>query len=749
MKPRSRLHFGLLLLVLVNMLPIVEAEASWYVLVIALAGAIGSWFAYESSGEPYIPRWAVHSCVFMSLGFLLFEMFAPHEEPTVYILDLAHFMVFLSVCKFYELRTHRDIGVVVLIMFLLVIIGGFASASLLYALALVVDLTLGVAWLIAFQQARDIAAIDRRRQQALGDRGGARQNGAPSRIGVPALLRLAPAYALLMTGIAAMIFIAVPRGWGRNIFGGMRHIIPISATGITDQVSLHPKTIIEDQSPVMRVRFSRGGRSILDKDFKPYMRGHTYDRYHLGRWRRTPMGVSSVYHVGQADDPTPLSEAARAMPVDSMLRQEVWLDTAEDGMLFAVYPPLYFASSDVERIVQDQKDLSIQTGDQADGTARYAVFSSDELPPSLSLTMEFRPLDSRDGPSDIPPRVARFARSFAIQYGDPSDREQHAYIAAKMAEYLSSGEFEYTLNRSMTHINSDPVTDFLFENRSGHCEFFASAMTVLCQAVGIRARLVGGYYGGEVNQAGGFYQFRRSDAHAWVEVFSPRRGWVSFDPSPIVEADASAEDESLLARLRRLKEYLQFRWSLFIVSFDSQSRSDVVERFGTWLRSLEQVREGSRSTWALTRTFLRGPAFLTTWQRVLYWICLVLCTVFVVLVLRALWLLSMLLRESLLAGRKTRRRLIRRPEARFYDRLLLLLARKGHRKPEHQTPREFAGAVVGAYPELADVRAFTEWFYEIQYGGEPLGDDRWQRVSAVLQRLREDPAFGARRKTKA
>lgn len=745
MKHRGLLHFGLLVLALVNMLPIVEAEDSWSVFAIAGAAAIGSWFAYGPTGKPRVPRWAVHSCMFLSLAYLIFEMYVPQEEPTVYILDLAHFMIFLSVCKFYELRTHRDVGLVVLIMFLLVVIGGFASASLLFAAAILVNLTLGLAWFVVFQQTRDVDAIELRRQQSLGERAASRLNGRQdAALGARALVRLTPAYALLMAGIAAMVFIAVPRGWGRNIFGGMRRIIPISATGVTDQVSLHPKTIIEDRSPVMRVRFSRDGDEILDDEFKPYMRGHTFDRYHLGRWQRTPSGVSETFVVGSPSEPTLLAAVGRTIPMASMLRQEVWLEDTQAGTLFSNYPPLYFGSSDIERILQDQKDMSLQVGAPAGGAVHYFVYSSDAIVPIAARRLEFRPEVSRDGPSDIPGRVARFARSFAIKYGDPSDPDQHEYIAGKIAEYLASGEFAYTLNRSMAHLNSDPVTDFLFENRTGHCEYFASAMVVLCQALNIRARMVGGYYGGEFNQAGGFYQFRRSDAHAWVEVLSPRRGWVTFDPSPVADSGALANDDSLLARLRRLREYLQFRWSLFIVSFDAESRRDVVERFGTWLRSLEQVRERSRSTWEFAKTFLQGPALLTTWQRVLYWVVLVLCATFVVLVLRALWLLSMLLRESLLAGRRVKRKVVRRPDARFYDRLLLLLAGKGHRKPPHQTPREFALTVTRIHPELADVRDFTEWFYQIQYGGEPLGDDRWERVRAVLQRLREDPAYGAR-----
>ena len=51
----------------------------------------------------------------------------------------------------------------------------------------------------------------------------------------------------------------------------------------------------------------------------------------------------------------------------------------------------------------------------------------------------------------------------------------------------------------------DPINDFL-ENRQqvgGYCEYFALGMVRLCNAVGIQAREVTGYYGGEFNSSAG------------------------------------------------------------------------------------------------------------------------------------------------------------------------------------------------------------------------------------------------------
>jgi hypothetical protein len=76
------------------------------------------------------------------------------------------------------------------------------------------------------------------------------------------------------------------------------------------------------------------------------------------------------------------------------------------------------------------------------------------------------------------------------------------------------------------------VDNFLFVDRRGVCEQFATAHVVLLRVLGIPARLVAGYGSGEHNPLSGYYAVRASDAHAWTEVYFPGYGWVPFDPTP-------------------------------------------------------------------------------------------------------------------------------------------------------------------------------------------------------------------------
>jgi transglutaminase-like putative cysteine protease len=114
-------------------------------------------------------------------------------------------------------------------------------------------------------------------------------------------------------------------------------------------------------------------------------------------------------------------------------------------------------------------------------------------------------------------------------------RGDEAYIRALLGHFRLES-FRYTL--SPPPLSGAIVDQFLFETRQGFCEHYASALAFLARAAGIPSRVVVGYQGGEYNAAGGFWQVRSSDAHAWVEVWlASRQGWWRVDPTAAVSPD--------------------------------------------------------------------------------------------------------------------------------------------------------------------------------------------------------------------
>lgn len=744
MKLLGPMHLTLLFLALINMVPAIEAEASWVILGIAVLAAVASCVYYRLAGRRCVPPVMIYLSVIAAAAYLSYEMFFPHEEPTVHIIDLSHFIIFLCCCKFFELRSYRDAGLIAVVSFLLMIISAFVSASPLFGMALVINATIGIGWLITFHLQRETDAVLARRRATLGPLADQVKDIAPELAQWPRRrhLRAAVTCSGMLLVLATFFFISAPRGWG----GGFLHRFPKlagrSVTGFSRGVNLTNNDIYEDDSIVMRVRFVQDGRPITDPSFMPYMRGQTFDRYFRGRWRRTPTVHSNDVLAGTERSPSRLLDAAQDLEPDQMVRQEVWLESTLNGVLFSLYPPLAIASSDIKKVRLDRYDLALQSLSPSRQQAHYVAYAMDEPTPALTQRLLEWPGRPRDGWSRIPRRVGDFARSFAANVGDPTDPWQFEFIAGRFRDYLRSERFEYTLRRGPLKEKGDLVANFLFDNPRGHCEYFASAMTIMCQIVGIPARLVSGYQGGELNQAGGFYQFRQRDAHTWVEVYLPDRGWTQFDPTPPATSDTESDD-SLLARSKQFVDYVQFKWAAMVFSFDSDTRAVLFRGFNDWFAKFTRQGDAPRSLTTTLKSMFWGPDVLAFWQRALYWLLLVLCAVFAILVLRLAWLVSLRLREYLPSGRRSRRGLIRRAEARFYDRLLLLLSRRGHVKSAHQTPREFARSLAVSNADLVELPECIEWFYEAQFGRRTLGEDRHRRVAVLLDRLREMPFFAA------
>src|SRR5262249_46479609 len=125
---------------------------------------------------------------------------------------------------------------------------------------------------------------------------------------------------------------------------------------------------------------------------------------------------------------------------------------------------------------------------------------------------------------ELDPRVPSLARQAIASAKTPYDK------AVALEGYLQA-HYSYTLD--MTGAPSgDPLAEFLFVRRAGHCEYFASAMTVMLRSLGIPARYINGFQRGEYNSVGGDFIVRASDAHSWVEAYFPGKGWITFDPTP-------------------------------------------------------------------------------------------------------------------------------------------------------------------------------------------------------------------------
>ncbi len=169
-----------------------------------------------------------------------------------------------------------------------------------------------------------------------------------------------------------------------------------------------------------------------------------------------------------------------------------------------------------------------------------------------------------------------WAQTLRAQYNDDD-----ALVAA-LLRHFNQQPYHYTLKPPL--LGSDSVDDFLFSSLRGFCAHYAGAMVFTLRAAGIPSRVVAGYQGGEVNQAGQFVQVRQFDAHAWVEYWQLGQGWRSVDPTFEVAPE----------RIERgLQDALQDEADLFQGDFLSPLRYQHI----AWVNQLRMSWESLNHSW--------------------------------------------------------------------------------------------------------------------------------------------------------
>ena len=126
-------------------------------------------------------------------------------------------------------------------------------------------------------------------------------------------------------------------------------------------------------------------------------------------------------------------------------------------------------------------------------------------------------------PDELPQRVRDLAAELTVGADTPYDK------AKAVEEYLRT--IPYTTTIEPPPFDADGVDHFLFTLGTGYSEYYASAMAVMLRSVNIPARLVTGYNAGNQVPDQEAYVIVDSNAHGWVEVFFPRYGWISFEPT--------------------------------------------------------------------------------------------------------------------------------------------------------------------------------------------------------------------------
>ncbi|MCB9739918.1 MAG: DUF3488 domain-containing protein [Deltaproteobacteria bacterium] len=393
--------------------------------------------------------------------------------------------------------------------------------------------------------------------------------------------------ALAALGASMLFFFLFPRIGMGFFFARTRGAQ--SVTGFADEVQLGGFGLIKTSAEVvMRVRYPDEPER-LNRPIR--IRGLSFDRFDGRGWSRTEEPTWMLQALGQRHEVPGTGEAE-----DDQLewRARIYLEPLDTEQHVIFHPPgtrlIEFIDSQYDSIRGRRKRVDI--GISRDMTTKVGkdvalTYVATVVEPRSESARRARVAAARGRvpdwvadrwtqlPERLDPRIPALAGKLAVG-ASPLDKVLAVEAALRR---------DWTYSLAGDQDNNAPLEDFLFGIRHGHCEYFATAMAVLLRTQGIPARVVNGFMGGERNDFGDYVMIKQADAHAWVEVFFPKAGWLTFDPTPPAGQLAPVVDNAAAA-LRRLADGAALLWYTWVVEYDLERQVEVFRKIGRTLRRL-------------------------------------------------------------------------------------------------------------------------------------------------------------------
>lgn len=562
-----------------------------------------------------------------------------------------------------------------------------------------------------------------------------------SRMQEPRIIGGALSSFLVLTAVCCFllslaIFALTPR-MEVGMLGGSS--LAVSTPDVTDSVDLaRGGRIGSSGTPVMRVKFPEEPNGIYDGDL--LWRVTTLSQYVGTEWERQRIGeegFADQHARGRDDDNRSRRSRGDAVRRRTIL-QEIYLDDPPPFGIPCLPFPEYAQSTDPDSGRMDvdvMGDFTVSATQQRRPALSYNVWSDvlAEDPEKLRAYPEhFSSLRGQRGfpflyervmgfraynaytQGEVAEPVRRLAQGLTEPYDNPYDQ------ALAIERWLQGGDFVYSLTVPDA-FDRDPVEQFLLDTRTGHCELYASAMTLLLRSVGIPARVVSGYRGGEWSGTDGAYIVRKSMAHMWVEVYFIDHGWVTFDPTP--ESDLPELEVNAVSRLiSRHILNLKMIWFRDVVGYTGGIRIGDLGRFTVGLLWFDFD--------AVSATMLNRPILSGIVPRIVFWGAIAL---------------ALLLGLVTVTSRRPRRKAAhiqfsadQMRATRLFGKMKRRLARMGVDCAGKSAGEVFAALDSGFPAYVEPVGEIIRAYREARFGGRPMDRHRYAALNRVLQSLGRD-----------
>ena len=608
-----------------------------------------------------------------------------------------HLVLFAMVVRLFSLQRTRDHYMLAVLSFLMVLAAAVLTVGSLFLFSFAAFLLVAIITFVLMEMRHSIAAESTRAQDP---RVASTSVIPPVRRMAYGLLAIAPVLMLMIFTGSFLIFFLLPRVSSHYLSA----YTPTSdvSTGFTDRVQLGRIGQIQQSSAVvMHIEIQNDLLGSYDLKWRGVALSNFDGRTWSNSYEQTQVRPSGdgFYRLARLADPRGASANA-----GRSIHYRVLMEPLGTNVFFLAERPQSLAgnfrqvSTDAGGAVYDLD--AERPINRYEAESQLPAIDSDELrlaantaPVGMDEYLKLQP------PLDI--RISKLAEEIAAPA--PSNYEK----ATAVEQYLST-HFRYTLELPRI-LTRDPLANFLFVRKKGHCEYFASSMAVMLRSLRIPSRIVTGFRGGEFNDLTGQYVVRASDAHSWVEAYFPGSGWISFDPTPA----GSVPTRTGWSRMQLYIDAAASFWREWIINYDaSHQRALGTDAATSSRRFFDEARRWiGRLHRALLRSAWRAHDHMINFP--VRW----LVGVFAIAAL----LLTLLNLRRVVSGLRHRglrahpERAPRESAALWYDRMVRRMARLGWRKSSSQTPLDFVAAIQEAALQKK-VAKFTRAYESARFG---------------------------------
>lgn len=610
-----------------------------------------------------------------------------------------HLALFGVVVRMFSMRRERDYVTLAILAFLMVLASAVLTVDSIFLLSFAVFLLMAIATFVLMEMRRSgMAATIQAR---------ASSDPQQQRRFAVALSRFAPALLLMMLFAGTVLFFVMPR-ISAGYLGGYSYGTDFSS-GFSDHVQLGRIGQIQQSNAVVmhiqiegddKGRYDLHWRGIALAEFDGHAWASLRDQFILPRQPDSSFGLPRTENA-------PRSYAGSELAKQKIIRYRVLMEPIGTNIFFLA--PFGRSVRGDYRLLAGDSGGAVYDYDSQHAPSRYEASSDIATPSAADLRKAGSEYQGHVGAvylklPELDPRIPQLATQITKSAQNNYDK------AAALESYLRT-RFGYTLQLPQTNVK-DPIANFLFVRKQGHCEYFASSMAVMLRTLGIPSRVVNGFRSDEFNDVTGSYVIRAKDAHAWVEAYFPGYGWQTFDPTPAGDAGTPQG----WARIELYIDAMSSFWRDWVVTYDSSNQYVLGRAAITGSRNmLEGVRTWGRNHYASMLKWARRSEDRVE-QAPRRWLLVGGIALAALLLFANLGRLVRWLHENWLGSHPERS-----PEqaaAVWYQRMSRILAKRGLEKPQTQTPQEFVREIDNL--RLREpVSRFTDVYESARFGNSP------------------------------